>query len=179
MTQGASHSIKLNEWQSLSELTLICTTASHVVSSQFIGTNHEINMWLQISRFHELWPYCIVPFWMHMFGSAFPLLQVYRKWRVIQRGDQSIWEQQSESNSREQPTARHILQTAYQVGMPDTAVHSAGSKSNYTVSTFYLTTSVCYILPAECTTLLQYVWAVCQVRYTNTLCVGSLPIALH
>jgi len=175
MTEGTSHPIKLNEWQSLSELTLICTTASHVVSPQFIGTNHEMNMWLQkvelqISRFHELWPYCIVTFWMHMFGSASPLLQVYRKWRVIQRGDQSIWEQQSESNSREQPTAGQILQTAYRVGMPDTAVHSAGSKSNYTVSIFYLKTSVCYVLSAECATLLQYVWAVCQLRYTNTLC---------
>lgn len=74
------------------------------------------------------------------------------------------------SGSREHPTAGHIPQTAHQVGMPDTAVHSAGSKSNYTVSRFYLTSSVCYILSAECTTLLQYVWAVYHVHYTNTLC---------
>lgn len=32
MTQGTSHSIKLNKWQSLSEPTVICTTASHMVS---------------------------------------------------------------------------------------------------------------------------------------------------
>jgi len=116
---------------------------------------------------------------MYMFGSASPLLQAYRKRRVTQKGDQSIGEQQSGSGSREHPTAGCILQTAYQVGMLDTAVHSAGSMSNYTVSMFHLTTSVCYILSAECATLLQYVWAVCQVRYTNTLCVDSLPRALH
>ena len=129
--------------------------------------------------FMNFYPTVYVLFWMYMFGYAFPLLQAYRKWRIIQKGDQSIWEQQSESGSREHPTAGHILQTAYRVGMLDTAVHSAGSKSNCTVSMFYLTTSVCYVLSAECTTLLQYVWAVCQVRYTNTLCVGSLPSALH
>jgi hypothetical protein len=132
-------------------------------------------MWLQkverqISRFYELWHYCVILFWMYVFGSASPLLQTYRKQRVIQKGDQSIWEQQSLSGSREHPTAGHILQTAHQVGMPDTAVHSAGSKSNYTVSMFYLTSSACYILSAECATLLQYVWAVCHVHYTNTLC---------
>ena len=95
---------------------------------------------------------------MYVFSSASPLLQAYRKQRVIQKGDQSIREQQSLSGSRERPTAGHVLQTAYQVGMLDTAVHSAGSKYNYTVST-----SICYILSAECATLLQYVWAVCQV----------------
>jgi len=197
MTQGTSHSVKhdisqphlTNEraslsWQWSAQQSVIWSHLSSlepIMKCQNKGTKIcDYNKWnSKYQGFMNFDPTVYVLFWMYIFSTASPLLQAYRKGTVIQKGDQSIWEQQSEFGSREHPTVWHIPQTAYQVGMLDTAVHSAGSKSNYTVSMFYLMTGVCYILSAECTTLLQYVWAVCQVRYTNTLHLGSLPSALH
>jgi hypothetical protein len=196
MTQGTSHSIKLNEWQSLSERTLICTTASHVVSSQFIGTNHEMNMWLhkvelQISRFHELWPYCIVPFWMHTFGSASPYRfteneELYRE--VINQ-----FEKNNQSLVRENIRLRDTycrLHTKLGCLTQQFTVLAVSPIIQCQCFIWQLVSVMSCQLSAlhyysmcgqfaKCAKLIHYAWAVCQLRYINTLHVGSFPTALH